>query len=342
MKSQLVIVAVSSILGIMSDAALSEDVVVVRGGKRQQPNIEKRGTITDYTGEGVTLLIGDRKTLLPADQIVEIRSSWTKAELAGDAAHAAGDLPSALAAYRLAKEEETRPWGVRKIQVKLSACYEWNDQNEMAGEEILSILEQDDQSPYFYALPLAWQNAIPNAVLTDKAKRWMADRKFPAARLLGASWLLGSEDRTAALNTLLQLGSDLDPRIAPLALAQQWRTKVVTATSDDIALWRQLLDRMSPEVRGGPLLVLGNAFARHKDSRQASLCLLQTALLAPQRETLAAQGFLSAAKELEQQNQFDAAARLYRELQTTNPLAARMHQVAEKLAAVEKLRAARP
>jgi hypothetical protein len=330
------------LVGLASEAARCDDIVVVRGTKRFQPHVEKRGQVVDYTGEGVTFLVGEHSTLIPPDQIVEIRSTWSKGEIAGDAFHAQGKLAAALEAYRSAKEEEKRPWCVRKIQVKLAACYEWNEQVELAGEEILSLLKNDKQSPYFYALPLSWQNGAPHAVLAEKAKRWMQERGNPAANLLGASWLLAGEERTAALNMLLQLGSDLDPQIAPLAVAQQWRTKLVTASLDDITRWQQLVERMTPEIRGGPQLLLGAAYARHKQWNEVALCPLQTALLTPQRETLVAAGFIAAANQLESQQQISHTIRLYRELQSVNPVAAQIYNVSEKLAALEKISTAQP
>ena len=319
----------------------AEDVVILANPQKGSPPQERKGVIEEYTGEELTLVTaGDRKTQIPAERVLEVRSTWTRSELAGDDFRRQGKLAEALEAYRSALREERRSWAVRKIQAKLVACYEWNDQPELAGEEFLAIVAQDPQTLYFSAIPLAWRNATPNAALLERARKWMAEKSNPAATLLGASWLLAGDERQRATNLLQSLSSDLDPRIALLAVTQLWRPKIVTVTTDDIPRWQTVIARIPPDLQGGPQLLLGQALQRLKQPEDAKLAYLQAALAPNQRELLAIDGYLAAATLLEQQSRANDAARLFREIQAMNPIAAKFHKIPERLVALEKASAA--
>jgi tetratricopeptide (TPR) repeat protein len=273
--------------------------------------VRRTGTINDYSGAGlvITTSSGKQETI-PAEKVIEIQTPATKDESSGDALKAAGKLDESIDAYRQAKRGESRRWVVRRIVAKLVNCYERNNQFDAAGDEFLALLAGDEETPYFSAIPLAWRtSAMPPA----KAADWLA-ASAPAAQLLGASWLLSGAERAKASSTLKTLSSDLDPRIAHLASAQLWRISLVTASTDEIARWEQQIERMPAELRAGPLLVLGDALTRTGRSDDALLAWLQVPLVDPQRETLSAEGYRSAAKALEKAGRAEDAARLQREL----------------------------
>jgi tetratricopeptide (TPR) repeat protein len=319
-----------------------EDWVRVRPAQRQLPPVERRGVVEEYNGSGLTLRQGTSKVTIPLDQLLEVHYTKIPAETTADAARAAGDLKLALTSYEQARDAEQRPWARRLVQVKLAACYEWNDDLPRAGDEILALLEEDPASPHFYALPLAWQNRPSHEPLVTKARRWMADGKRPAAMLLGASWLLTSTERARALEVLADLSSDIDPRIAPLALAQQWRVQVVTATNTDLERWEEITRRLPAELQGGPLLLIGQAQLRQKNTSAALLALLQPALLKPQREAVIAEATLTALNVLQQERRYDDALRVGRAWQREQPIAARLLRIAERLAMLEKQRSGGP
>ena len=143
---------------------------------------------------------------------------------------------------------------------------------------------------------------------------WTSDVAAPSAlRLLGASWLLTTDNRTA-VDALRRLSADGDPRVAQLAAAQLWRTRIAEATTADAQQWQAQIERMGAEIRGGPYFLLGLALARLDQHEDAALALLRAPLLYGQSSpALAAEALLAAGKELDQAGQRDSAATLYRE-----------------------------
>ena len=312
------------------------DTVTISGAKKGEAPILRHGTIVEYTGEELTLATtGDLRSPISADRVLEIQSTRCRSEPLGDAARQSGDLAGALKAYEAALAEESRPWALRKIRAKLIACYEWSDQPELAGDTFLQIVAQDPHSQYFATIPLPWKNAAPNAAVSARAKEWMSQRSNPAAELLGASWLLQT-DKPAAMKVLTSLASDLDPRIAPLAVAQLWRTKLISATVDDLALWKQMLNRLPDSLRGGLLLLIAELELRLKQPENAMLTFLQAALARDQREIIAVTGLLAAGKLLEQQGRSADAVRLYRELLQQQPIGGKINAVQERLIELER------
>ena len=135
--------------------------------------------------------------------------------------------------------------------------------------------------------------------------------------MLGASWLLGSPQRGAALLTLEKLLADrtiTDRRIAALAEIQLWRTKLVTAKVEEIAGWQRVVEQLPAEIRPTGYFFVAEAWARTNQTEQASLAYLQLPLVYGSQRALAAEGLLGAAKQLEKLGRQAQAAELYAEL----------------------------
>lgn len=323
---------------ILPLTAWAEDVVVFRGGKEAKQTLRRTGTIEDYSGAGLIIKTSaGREETIPVERVIEIQTPTSAEETKGDALSRAGKLLEAIDAYRAAKRSESRRWVVRRIMARLVSCYERQGQVDLAGDEFLALLAGDAETPYYAAIPLAWR---ASAATPTQAKAWLGQTKEPTAVLLGASWLLAGADRQRAINALTALTTDLDPRIARLATAQLWRTKQVTASSDEIDRWQAQLEKLPGDLRAGPLLVIGDGLLRHNRSEDAGLAYLQVPLVYHSRELLAADGLLSAARVLEKLKRTDDAARLYRELQVKHPWFADKHEIESRLQALTNSQAA--
>jgi tetratricopeptide (TPR) repeat protein len=313
--------------------AWAEDVVVFRGGKEAKQTLRRTGTIEDYSGAGLVLKTSaGREETIPIERIIEIQSPRSEEETKGDALARAGKLPEAIDAYRAAQRSESRRWVVRRIMARLVSCYEQQGQIDSAGEGFLALLASDAETPYFSAIPLAWRTS---AATPTQAKAWLGQTKEPAAVLLGASWLLSGADRPRAIDALTALSTDLDPRIAQLATAQLWRTKLVTASPDEIDRWQAQLEKLPGELRAGPLLVIGDGLLRHNRSEDALLAYLQVPLVYNSRETLSCEGLFSAARIMDKLKRTGDAARLYRELQIKHPSFAEKNDIESRLQALQ-------
>lgn len=272
----------------------SDDFVTVRSKDGQRVS-RRAGTIENLTGEKLTLVSpsGQSETI-PFDRVVEISTDWTREHTSGDELRRLGKVDQAVSAYRQAKKIESRPWAVRQIQSHLVDCLVARGDFDQAGDEFLAILASDPQSPYFAAIPLAWRQSGNGGGVDVRARAWIA-QKSPVANLLGASWLLGGDRKTATAK-LESLAKDLDPRIAKLAEAQLWRLSRATAKPADVKRWKATLAELPEGLRGGPCLMIGEAQLRLGETDEALAHLWEPALLQPDRRAIAAEGLMLAAR----------------------------------------------
>jgi tetratricopeptide (TPR) repeat protein len=300
---------------LLASIAMADDVVVVSSGKDARGRARIPGVIVEYTGKELTLRqAGGRDSAIPADRVVAIESQWQQQHSAGDAQFDAGEFAKALDLYRVAVRDEQRTWARRQILARVVWCYHNLGQIEAAGATFLIILRSDPTTQYFDAIPLSWTTGQPSPALEREAKTWLADETLSPAALMGASWLLSTPDRSAAMAKLQRLTTDADPRVAQLAEAQLWRTKIVTSTPQEVAGWQQQVERIPSELRAGPYFALGQALARQNLHEQAALAFLRVPILHSSNRSLSADALLAAARALESLGQNDAAAGLYREL----------------------------
>jgi hypothetical protein len=141
----------------------------------------------------------------------------------------------------------------------------------------------------------------------------LANDSDHVAALLGASHLIATGERAAALARLRELIQSRAPRVAWFAQAQIWRAESTSATAADLARWSQFIDDGEEPLRAGPSFVLGSALAG-RDPEAAATVLLEVPIFFPRNRQLASAALLAAGGCLEKTNRADQAAGLYREL----------------------------
>jgi hypothetical protein len=186
---------------------------------------------------------------------------------------------------------------------------------DAAGTRFLNLVRDDPDTPYFDAIPLTWLPGEPSPALEQAARQWLAGDS-PVANLLGASHLLSTGSRPAAVDRLGRLALEKDPRIAALSQAQLWRTQSVNAADEQLARWSDMIERFPQPLRAGPYLVMGHALAQRGKTLPAALALMRVAVLFPRERTLVANALWETGRLLEKLGQIPGAARLYQELAT--------------------------
>ncbi len=275
-----------------------------------------RGTIVDYTGEGLIWRAArGSEQRIPAEQVVTLETTWHPQHLEGDRYLEDGQYAEALAAYRQAFRDESRGWVRRKLLAQSVRCLTNWDRTVPAVETFLQLVQTDPHTPYFGRIPLSWRTSHPTSDLERRARDWMQPSEPEAARLIGASWLLATGRREAAIGTLRELSARADSRIAVLAQAQLWRTQVATAGDEDLARWARLTAQMPRALRAGAYDTRARGLAARGHHQQAVLTFLRVPILYGDNDpALAAAALLSAAEQLEQLGQSVEAAGLYREI----------------------------
>ena len=296
--------------------AWAGDLVIVLSGKESKTKAARTGEIVDYTGESLQFKSASgRVETIPSARVVEVRTDWTPAHQTGDALRAEGKLEEAINFFKQAKREESRAWARRKIMAQLVACYLESGRVDSAGDEWLAVVASDPVTLHYDVIPVAWRPFPPSAVLDSRATVWLKN-KSPPAQLLGASWLLASAQRAEAVSTLERLAADktTDPRIASLAQVQLWRTKIITAKTDEVLRWQAAVEQMPAGIRACGFFVVGDALARQEQPEEASLAYLRIPLVHGEQRAMAADALLAAGKQLEKLGRSPEAAGLYREV----------------------------
>ncbi len=334
----LVLWFLGSLIFAVSGHLFAQDTVVYSTAAEPAARIKKAGTILEFTGSELRLrgTLGTEETI-PTARVIEFQTVWTKSHEAGRRARSEGRLDDAISALRQAKREETRPWAVRQIMADLSGCYLDAGRIDSAGDEFLGILASDGATRHFDVIPLAWRGAVIGTPAEARAAIWLAAQKPPAAALLGASWLLATK-RGEAMMALEEIAKASDAKLSGLASIQLWRTKLVTATNDDVRRWQAQLEKMPPDIQAAGWYVLGDCLSRLEQPEGASLAYLKVPILFRQQRAMAADALLAAGRQLEKMSQAGQAANLYRELVRDFP---QLSAAQEADARLEKLHATR-
>jgi TolA-binding protein len=116
------------------------------------------------------------------------------------------------------------------------------------------------------------------------------------------------------MTTLEQLAASKEAHVALLASAQLWRTRVVTATADDVTQWRERLERMPSELRAGPYFLVGQALARLGQPQESAIAFMRVAILYPEQRQLSAEALTQAGRQLQSLGETKQAAALFREV----------------------------
>lgn len=317
------------LLALPAAAADDEDVVVVASDKYKSGQRKMKGRIVRYTGDELLLRqLSGREVPIPSDRVIEIQSAWLRPHALGDGLLAAGKFDEALGQYRQAVRQEKRHWVRQRILVQVIWCYRGQGKLDLACDEFLNLQKSDPPPQYFAAIPLGWRGQPPPE-MARRAGDYLKSSSS-VTRLIGASWLLPT-NRIAAGDVLQQLTIDRDKRVALLAEAQLWRTRIVTANDDDLKRWERMLQRIPVALRGGPYYTLGRGLAQRNHHEQAALILMRTPIFYARDRTLAADALLATAVALEKLDRPNEAGTLYHELLTQHRSSSAASQAESRL-----------
>ena len=300
------------VLGLLASAA-DADVVVLRSESDPDREVRYTGEVLNYTAD----LIQFRNTAggersYPAKRLLRIESRWTEPHQAADEAFARRDFAAAAEQYLQASRVERRGWAQRLILSQLVWCHRGQGRIAAACDSFLLLLQLEARTPYLDCMPLAWTPT--DKVPQHSALDWLGRKDQPAAMLLGASHLMSTNQRQAALTTLEYLAASRDKRFAALAQTQLWRARIVTATEEDVSRWQKTTAAMPENLRSGPSYLLAQALARLESHQQAALAAMRVPIHEPQNVHLAAAALVLAGESLLKLEQTDVAGRLFQEV----------------------------
>lgn len=318
---------------VQAAQAAGGDVVIVASESRPGAQLRSKGTIVDYTGrELVFELPGGMRRKYPADRVLGFETERSPEQLAADSLFQRRQWTPALESYQQAARAESRPWMRRQILAQMVGCFRELNRLAEAGETFLTIV-REDPTIGLEKMPLAWIAREPAADVERRAAEWLASAD-PAARLLGASWLLLGVKQPEALRQLDLLAASENPAIAALAEAQTWRVRFAAADKSQLARWSQKLQQFPDALAAGPYFVLGEALTSHGQTESGLLALARVPILFPHQRRLAAEALWLSAAALLADGKRSEAAGLYSELVSRYADAPRAAEARSRLASL--------
>jgi len=320
-------------LALAAADSAAEDRVVLMPLKSGGTRTTLRGEIVDYRGDGLRFRSSSGKEdTYDSARIVELVTTWPEALALGETAWRGGEWNEAIIHYRTAAAEEKRAWAKRRMLGRLVECLRDARRIAEAGDAFLALYRADPETPEFGVIPLDWTLDVAAATAVEThAREWLKQDAVSPAVLLGASWLLSRAERPKAQAALRRLSSERDARIAHLADAQLWRTRLASADRAELDKWQTQIERMPDSLRAGPTFVFGQGLGQREEANRAAIELLRIPILWNDQRELAAVALWEAGRILETTPTPRDADGLYREIVSTYPASSIAEAARKKL-----------
>lgn len=276
--------------------------------------VPRKGEIVQWKGDSLTLNIGGRERSLKNESIIRIETKWSAEYVQAEGLFDSRQFHPALEAYQSALQVEQRGWAQNIILSRMVQCASLLENHGAACQWFAQILQSDSQTRFLYLVPLPWLRSMVDRGVEENAKAWLGSNVAPA-RLMGASWLLGSAQRADAEKALTELSQDFNPSVAHLAKTQLWRSKVVSARDRDLILLEGQISRMPKSIQAPALLLLSDIQSRLGQKDEAVLTLMRIPILHSDDLKLSAAALQKSAAILIRSGKNQDAARLLREIQ---------------------------
>lgn len=198
------------------------------------------------------------KTRTPSDRLEAIDVAWGT-EQSSKAHHQFLEKEFstfiAMAKTAIASGKVPR-WQQRILAAEMAEAVALSGKWESAGKVFVSLVRENPPPLLYASAPIQWGQATPTSVPTATAKQWLDDANHPFSRLLGASWLVGSNLNSEAKSVLEQLVRDKIQPISDLASAQLWRIATPKEVGSNYKSWQAQRDKLLVALQAGPTIVL--------------------------------------------------------------------------------------
>lgn len=301
------------VFGLLSLTATAQDAVIQRSSTGSP--IRRQGTIVDWKGLTVELEQSGRVKAIDGEQVISIETQWPSRYQQGLKEHSDRRFPAAIESLKHALLTEPRPWAQSIIASQLLRSQLAIEDLPAAAKTFFRIIAQDPQSRFVSLCPLRWTGN--QTTMNRNAKDWIESDE-PVVQLLGASWLIGTDERLAR-PVLESLTQDIDPSVAGLAVGQLWNARQTKMTAAEIDVWIQKIDTMPVAVTAGPRLAIAAAQERSGFTNAAIASYMRIVILHPNQALVRPAALFRSAQLLHNTNRSEAGERLIAELYNDYP-----------------------
>lgn len=279
------------------------------------PTVNRKGTITQWIGDSLTINLKGVEREIDNDCIIKIETQWGDNYKLGVQELNLGNPSFAIVQFEEALTSENRPWAKLIIHAQLIDAYQSTEKYADAIRHFETILRKDPQTRFLPLAPICWTGS--GTAMTGVTRR-LENSRNPFLQLIAASWMLTSPQRNTGIEILQMLSEDIDPRIKNIAIAQLWRTRL-NVTDKQVKPWEKIIVGLPREFRAGPYLVLAEAQSRVGQAQPAIANLMRIPILFPDQKSLVAAALYRTGKLLDNQGESDLAQSILNELVTLYP-----------------------
>ncbi len=266
---------------------------------RTRNGIVVRGRLLAYEAEELRVRVGEppneREVRIKTADVDRVDVQLDEAQRHGEQLYRRGQYLRAAELLREALGREDRGWLRRRICARLIAAQLALGNRVKAIEVFLAAVRSEPRFVQWEAVPLCWELRCADEATEKLAERLVRDTE-PAAALIGASWLFGTDRSDQAKATLAQLKAMPVMPIAALAELQLWRWAVRHVGEEQLAQWHRRVERLPAELRAGAYFLIGLAHYHRGSYDRAALALLWPALVLRSERELSQQALWLAAK----------------------------------------------
>lgn len=282
--------------------------------------VELLGEIKQFDGERLAIIQSDGSArTVPSPQIISLTPHWrTPAAAKAHQFFVERRYAEVVTAVPLALKSNLVQWQQRLLIAELVQAVEALGNTRAAGLYFLSLHKSSAPAMLYAVMPLCWTVREADEALLEQAQQWLTDAS-EAAQLLGASWLLMSDQGSAAKQALAKLLTSQNTTIAQLARAQGWRLIAPPQTMSELNGWLATRDRLIAPLQLGPTEFLADRLVRigrHDLAMGQRIRIAQEHADHPHR---ALQALQSARSQLSRMERPDEAQRLQVWIKTLAP-----------------------
>ena len=225
-------------------------------------------------------------------------------------AAAAGKFDEARRGFEEVARGNVPHWMKRYAAGRRIQCLRCLQQYRVAISDFVNLVNDDpNQIPYEVA-PLVWSSPVVDALLEEQIKAWL-ESSNEWEQWMGASLGLLHPPTSAASQKVFEAvaatgnsPTEFGPREA-IAIAQLWRLPQ-PRSREQLKIMQAQLEAFPPEVKAGPLLVVGKHWKGAGEPKLAADAFLQLASLYPEQHDLVLLGLEAAYYTLRELDREDA------------------------------------
>jgi hypothetical protein len=166
------------------------------------------------------------------------------------------EYSKAIDAIKQAISSDLPRWQQKILGASMADCFVGAGQPGVAGRVFVSLCKENPPAFLYASAPLNWFNDRPDNGLIQQAREWLKLETPSVAPLIGAAWLLNTDEAESAKKELAKIAASKVPVFSELAAAQLWRMALPSDAASEVSKWQQARDRMLSPLQLGPSLTI--------------------------------------------------------------------------------------